>query len=167
MTLPAGFDRITWLGPGPQETYCDRKDARVGVYKGTVADQFFADYTEPGESGNKVDVRWVALMNHKGVGLLAVGQPWLSVNALHHTTQDLQGAEHPFEMPRREVTVLNLDWMQQGVGGDNSWGAWPHEPYLISCQEQVYRFCLRPYDGWMGDVRQIARKSMTIQSIER
>ena len=127
MTLPAGFDRITWLGPGPQETYCDRKDARVGVYRGTVAEQFFADYTEPGESGNKVDVRWVALTNQKGVGLLAVGQPLLSVNALHHTTDDLQGAEHPFEMPRRDVTVLNLDWMQQGVGGDNSWGAWPHE----------------------------------------
>src|SRR6266487_2914491 len=31
MTIPAGFEHLTWLGPGPQETYCDRKDARVGV----------------------------------------------------------------------------------------------------------------------------------------
>jgi len=36
MALPAGFERITWLGPGPQETYSDRKDSRVGVYRSTV-----------------------------------------------------------------------------------------------------------------------------------
>ena len=144
MQLPAGFDRISWLGPGPQETYCDRKDAPVGLYSGTVAEQFCRDYTEPGESGNKVEVRWVALTNRKGVGLLAVGLPLLSVNALHHTTEDLDNAKHPFELPARNVTVLNLDLMQQGVGGDDSWGAWPHEPYLIPVQEYSYRFRLRP-----------------------
>ncbi|HEY9175553.1 MAG TPA: glycoside hydrolase family 2 TIM barrel-domain containing protein [Verrucomicrobiae bacterium] len=145
MVLPAGFDRITWLGPGPHETYCDRKDARVGLYSGTTREQFFWDYVEPGESGNKVDVRWVALSGKKGVGLLAVGLPLLSVNALHYTTDDLQSAEHPFELPQRDITVLNLDWKQQGVGGDDSWGAWPHEQYLIPCQEQSYSFRLRPF----------------------
>ena len=48
MILPAGFDKITWLGPGPQETYIDRKDARVGRYSGMVAEQFCYDYVEPG-----------------------------------------------------------------------------------------------------------------------
>ena len=66
MALPAGFERITWLGPGPQETYCDRKDSRIGLYSGTVEEQFYADYTEPGETGNKADVRWIALTNGKG-----------------------------------------------------------------------------------------------------
>ena len=144
MVMPAGFERITWLGPGPQETYCDRKDARVGRYDGTVREQFFRDYSEPGESGNKVDVRWVALTNKKGLGLLAVGLPLLSVNALHHTTDDLQSAEHPFELPGRDVTVLNLDLRQQGVGGDDSWGAWPHDEFLIPVREQSYRFRLHP-----------------------
>jgi beta-galactosidase len=40
--------------------------------------------------------------------------------------------------------MLNLDWKQQGVGGDNSWGAWPHENDLIECAEQGYRFRLSP-----------------------
>ena len=167
MTLPRGFNRMTWLGPGPQETYCDRKDARISVYRGRVAEQFYADYTEPGESGNKVDVRWAALTNGRGIGLLVVGRPLLSINALHHTTDDLQSAEHPFELPKREVTVLNVDWMQQGVGGDNSWGAWPHPEYLIPCQERDYQFCLRPFDAWMGDVRSVALKSVAVPSIER
>ena len=34
MELPAGFERVTWLGPGPQETYADRKDARFGLLLG-------------------------------------------------------------------------------------------------------------------------------------
>lgn len=147
MILPAGFDRITWLGPGPHETYIDRKDARIGLYSGTVREQFCYDYVEPGESGNKVDVRWVALTNRKGIGLLAIADPsqLLSVNASHHTTDDLQAADHPFLLPHRDFTVLNLDWRQQGVGGDNSWGRWPHDEYLIPCQEQGYSFRLRPF----------------------
>ncbi len=144
MQLPACFDRIAWLGPGPQETYSDRKDARVGVYAGAVRDQFCADYTEPGESGNKVEVRWVALTNDKGAGLLTVGLPLLSVNALLHTTEDLQHAKHAFQLPARDAVTLNLDLRQQGVGGDNSWGAWPHDEFMIPCKEAAYRFRLRP-----------------------
>ena len=144
MALPAGFERITWLGPGPQETYSDRKDSRVGVYSGTVDEQFYTDYTEPGESGNKADVRWVALTDGKGAGLLAIGMPRLSVNALHYGTEDLNAGKHAFELPRRDFITLNLDWKQQGAGGDNSWGAWPHKEFLIPCAEQSYRFRLHP-----------------------
>ena len=146
MALPAGFEQITWLGPGRQETYCDRKDAKIGVYSGTVEEQFFARYTEPGESGNKADVRWVALMNReKGVGLLAVGRPLLSVNALHYTTEDLQNAKHAFQLKHRDFVTVNLDMQQQGVGGDDSWGAWPHAEDLIPCRAAGYSFRLRPF----------------------
>jgi len=161
MTLPPGFDHITWLGPGPQETYCDRKDARVGRYTGTVRQQFFEDYVEPGETGNKVDVRWVALTTQDGAGLLASGLPLLSVNALHHTTDDLQSAEHPFELPKRDFTVLNLDFRQQGVGGDNSWGVWPHEEFLIPCREQTYSFRLRPFSA-KEDAAKLGRAQMPL-----
>lgn len=145
MELPKGFERITWLGPGPQETYCDRKDAPIGVYSGTVDDQFFADYSEPGETGNKVDVRWIALQNRKGIGLMAVGMPLLSVNALHYTAEDLNAGKHAFQLPRRDFISLNLDLKQQGVGGDDSWGAWPHQEFLIPAQKYSYSFRLRPF----------------------
>lgn len=146
MTLPAGFDRITWFGPGPQETYSDRMDAKVGTYTGAVADQFYPGYVKPGDSGNKVDVRWMALTNKKSVGLLVIGEPQLSVNALPYTTKDLEIAKHPYQLPHRDFTVLNLDWKSQGLGGDTSWGAWPHDPYLIPCAAQSYRFRLCPLD---------------------
>ncbi|MBC8094696.1 MAG: beta-galactosidase, partial [Akkermansiaceae bacterium] len=144
MTLSAGFEQITWFGPGPQETYSDRKDARVGIYSGTVEEQFYPHYSIPGETGNKVDVRWVTLTNQKGVGLLAIGEPLLSVNALHYGTEDLNAGIHPYQLPRRDYVTLNLDLKQQGVGGDNSWGAWPHREFLIPLREYSYSFRLRP-----------------------
>ena len=143
MALPAGFEQVRWLGPGPQETYSDRKDARVGVYSGTVDAQFCRDYTEPGESGNKTDARWLLLSNGK-VGLLIIGMPTLSVNALHYATADLESAKHPFQLEQRDFVVLNIDRAQQGLGGDDSWGAWPHEAFLIPCKEAEYSFRLRP-----------------------
>ncbi len=158
MVMPAGFEQMSWLGPGPQETYIDRKDARVGVYSGSVREQFYEDYVMPGESGNKVDVRWVALTSKDGVGLLAISDPasLLSVNAMHHTVEDLEAALHPFELPHRDSVVLNLDWKQQGLGGDTSWGRWPHDEYLIPCAPQKYRYRLRPIRTG-DDPEQLAR----------
>lgn len=146
MVLPVGFDRIAWFGRGPQETYCDRNDARAGRYQGTVREQPCRDYVEPGESGNKIDVRWVALTNRRGAGLLAIAGPDqpLSVNASHHTTDDLQAVAHPCDLPRRDTVVLNLDARQQGVGGNDSWGAWPLPEYLIPCAPHRYQLRLRP-----------------------
>ena len=156
MTLPPGFDRIAWLGQGRKKPTAIGAMRAWDCYRGTVREQFFRDYSEPGESGNKVDVRWVALTNEQGTGLLAVGLPLLSVNAIHHTTDDLQSAEHPFELPHRDITVLNLDLRQQGVGGDDSWGAWPHDEFMIPVKEYAYQFRLLPIrDG--TDVAKQAR----------
>jgi beta-galactosidase len=162
MALAPGFETITWFGKGPQETYCDRDDARVGFYSGSVADQFFADYTEPGESGNKVDVRWAALTNKDGIGLLAVGLPRLSVNALPFTTDDLQGPKHAFEIPRRDFVTLNLDLRQMGVGGDDSWGAVPHEEYRIKPAPCEYRFRLRAFDPKSGSPAAISKSVLPV-----
>jgi beta-galactosidase len=163
MELAPGLEQIRWFGPGPQETYSDRKDARISVYSGTVSEQFCADYSEPGESGNKVDVRWVALSATSGTGLLAVGLPHLSVNALHYTTDDLQNAKHAWELPRRDGITLNLDLKQIGVGGDNSWGAWPHDEFMIPCREYRYSFRLRPFSTGDQDPRVLARQTLKIE----
>jgi len=162
MALPQGFETIRWFGRGPQETYWDRCDARVGLYQGTGDQQYF-DYSEPTESGNKVDVRWVALTNDKGTGLLAVGMPLLSVNALHYIAEELDGPAHNYEVPRRDDVYLNLDWRQMGVGGDDSWGARTHPEFTLPASQRcAYRFCLRPYDPSMGEVQRVARKPLPI-----
>jgi beta-galactosidase len=160
MIMPAGFDSIKWLGPGPQESYSDRHDAKVAIYNGLVRNQFYSDYVIPGESGNKVEVRWVAITNSNGMGLLAIGSPLLSANAMKFTTEDIEMASYPYQIPIRDFTVLNLDWKQEGMGGDTNWGnkAWPHKPYLIPAEGQSYQFRLRPFAKG-EDVSITARKA--------
>jgi beta-galactosidase len=141
--LVPGFERLTWYGPGPEETYVDRRDRPVGVYSTSVADNYFR-YSQPQETGNKVEVRWATLTSVAGVGLFAAGQPLLSVNALHHSAADMDQAGHHHQMPPRGETYLNLDWRQMGLGGDDSWGALPLEKYRIKAAPLSYRFRLRP-----------------------
>ncbi len=142
-TLVPGFEQLTWYGPGPQESYVDRRDLPVGVYRKTVSDNDFP-YSQPQETGNKVEVRWVAITNRAGVSLLAIGQPQLGVNALHHAAEDLDQAGHHHEMPTRAETYLNLDWEQMGLGGDDSWGALPLPQYRLKSEPRRYRFVLKP-----------------------
>ena len=74
MILPAEYDVMTWLGRGPQENYADRKTGYpIGLYTATVWEQFHP-YVRAQETGNKTDVRWVALRNKAGEGLLS--QVW-------------------------------------------------------------------------------------------
>jgi beta-galactosidase len=150
MTLPKEFDNMEWYGRGPQESYWDRKTgAAVGLYGGKVMDQHHP-YIRPQESGNKTDVRWVALMDEEGTGLLAIGMPLLNASANHFLTEDFENGSrkeqrHATDLKKRDLVTWNLDYKQMGVGGDDSWGARPHDKYTLFPQEYVYRFRLRPF----------------------
>lgn len=140
--LVPGLENLAWYGPGPEDTYVDRRDRPVGVYRRTVTENYFS-YSRPQETGNKVEVRWATITDAAGMGLLAVGEPLLSVNALHHSAEDLDQAGHDHQMPARRVTFLNLDWRQMGLGGDNSWGALPLPQYRLPARPYHYRLRLR------------------------
>ena len=160
MAVPEGLETIQWFGKGPQETYWDRSDAKVNLYKGTVDEQLF-DYSQPQETGNKVDVRWASLSNNNGVGLLAIGEPLLSVNALHYSPEDItsidgRGPKHWYQIQRRDNIYLNLDYRQMGVGGDNSWGARTHPQFTLPGTDKYeYSYYLYPYDTSMGDIQKV------------
>jgi beta-galactosidase len=157
--LVPGFEDLEWYGPGPEETYADRRGLRVGVYRTTVDDNYFG-YSQPQETGNKVDVRWAALTNEAGVGLLAVGEPLLAVNALHYAAEDLDQALYRHQMTRRDEVYLNLDWKQRGLGGDDSWGALPHEEYRLAAEPCEYRFRLRTFDAATESPMELSRVAM-------
>jgi len=117
----------------------------VDVYKGSIDEQF-VDYSRPQENGNKTDVRWVSLTDDKGIGLLALGMPLLSLSAHYYTTSDMEEAKHKFGMTRRPYITLHLDYKQTGVGGDNSWRARPHEWCTLWPKPYTYSFRLRPIE---------------------
>lgn len=145
----AGLENITWYGRGPIETHIDRQFERIGVYRSTV-DKQWVEYMRPQENGNKTDVRWVALTNSQGIGLLAVGAPVLSAAARHFPKEEMYRAAYTFQMQRKPEIFLNLDWKQMGVGGINSWSpnAYPMTPYRIPAdQAYSYKYRLSPVEG--------------------
>lgn len=156
--LQPGFTGVRWFGPGPQETYIDRISAPVGEYHGAIRDQFFREYVRPGESGNKTDARWLAVTREDGIGLLVAGAPLVSVNAGHHRIDDIEAATHPHLLPHRDELFLHIDHRQMGVGGNNSWGAWPLQRYQIRCAPIEQRFHLRPFQDGDTEVRELARE---------
>ena len=159
MEMPGEFSTMTWYGRGPQETYWDRKTgAAVGVYSGPVEEQSHM-YVRPQETGNKTDVRWMALTNEDGAGLLAVGMPLLSVSAWPYTMADLEKAKHPFDIPKSKTITVNLDYRQMGVGGDDAWGAKPHPQYTLPAKPYTYRFRLTPIAGKDVSLVELSKRS--------
>ncbi|MFX1252517.1 MAG: beta-galactosidase domain 4-containing protein, partial [Promethearchaeota archaeon] len=162
MILPGEFKNISWYGRGPHETYWDRKTgAAIGVYTGTVWEQYHP-YIRPQENGNKTDVRWVTLSNDEGIGLMAVGMPLLSISAHQFLQEDLDFPDnephrHTNDIKPRDLVSLNLDYKQMGVGGDNSWGALPHEQYRLPAKEYSYRFRLRPFSSKEKTIKKLSR----------
>jgi hypothetical protein len=148
LTLPAGYDTLHWLGRGPHESYADRKEsAPVGVYAGKVADQLFP-YILPQESGNKSDVRWAALTDAEGNGLLvtsgqsATGEDLFNVSARHCTEQELTAAQHTYEVPQHDEIFLNIDYAQGGLG-NGSCGPGVLPQYQLLPEEVRFQIRLR------------------------
>ncbi len=160
MAIPNQFSTLTWYGRGPHENYCDRKTgAAVGIYSGEVAD-LTHNYVRPQENANRTDVRWVALTNQNGFGLLAVGMPLLSISAWPYTMEDLERALHINDLPQRNTITVNLDYMQMGVGGDDGWGKRPHPQYRLPARPYSYSFRLQPYAPDMGKLKDVARRML-------
>ncbi len=144
MQISKEFNQMQWFGRGPHETYWDRKTgAAIDLYRSNVQEQEHS-YVRSQENANKTDVRWLALQNEKGIGIMAVAMPLLSVSAWSNTMWDLEKADHPYELPNRNTITVNIDYKQMGVGGDNSWGAKTHEKYTLPAKEYSYSFRLRP-----------------------
>ena len=142
--MPAGFDHWTWVGKGPHETYEDRAaGAPVGRHEGRV-DNLFHRYSEPQESGNRTGVRWAAFSNPDGVGLRFRAPPGapLQVGAYPYAMADLEGAAHFCDIAPADGVTISVDHRQMGLGGINSWGAQPLDPYLIHAG-QIYQYAFR------------------------
>jgi beta-galactosidase len=144
MKLASDFDNFSWYGHGPHENYADRLESTpLGVWKNTVAEQAFP-YVRPQETGNKEGVRWLALTNKEGRGLLVVAEDKpIAASALHFTANDLAAATHHHELVPREDVVLSLDARQCGLG-NGSCGPGVLTKYAVSAQPYSLHTSLRP-----------------------
>ena len=134
--MPCKYENITWYGRGKEENYCDRNTAaRVGLYSSKVKDSV-SQYVIPQECGNKTDVKWAKIQCENNHGIEISGENF-EFSALPYTPHELENAYHHYELPNIFNTVVKVSLKNIGVGGDNSWGAEPHEEYLIPSNKDM------------------------------
>jgi len=144
MGIARKADNISWLGRGPYENYIDRCYASdVAVYNSSLMD-FMEPYVVPQENGNRTDVRWMKLTAKDNDGLLVVADSLLSMSAWPYTDEMIQNAKHTNKLVDAGYINLNIDLVQMGVGGNDSWSdvAAPLEQYQLKSQPYHYSFYL-------------------------
>ena len=141
------LDNLSYFGRGPQENYSDRNDGIfLGLWNTTPADMMY-QYVYPQENGNRTDVRWISCADDKGRGLVFLGTQPLSVSAWNTTQAELQDAMHIGEPAvLTDSFVLNVDLVQTGVGGTDSWSqrARPYDNVRLLDKHYSYDFWLSP-----------------------
>jgi beta-galactosidase len=162
MELPERLAHMTYFGRGPDENYPDRKAGSFpGQYARTVRGMF-VPYARPNDMANREDVRWVALTDARGEGLVftTLGDP-MSAAAVPYSAGELLLANHPPELPESRRTVLTLDAAVLGLGGA-SCGPGPIERDIPKSDRAYHLgFLLRPLPA-KADPAAVARVSVPL-----
>ncbi len=144
--IKRAYNNITWYGKGPLENYVDRAYGfDAAVYSQPLA-EFMEPYAVPQENGNRTGVRWMQFADKAGNGLLVVADSLLSMSAWPYTEENIETAKHTNKLKEAGYLTVNIDLVQMGVGGNDSWSdvAAPLEKYQIPAGDHRYRFYLMP-----------------------
>ena len=143
--LPGDFDRVIWQGRGPGESYPDKKGAAlIGRWSAPVAETH-VPYIRPQENGAHEDTAFAAVMNARGIGLMAAGDAF-SFSVHDYSPEALTEAEHTIDLRREENVTLCLDGAM-GPLGTASCGPEPAEALRLTLQEpRSFRFAFLPFD---------------------
>ena len=95
---PPHFDRLTWLGLGPGDSYPDRRAAvRFGQWEAKVG-ELTVPFVRPQEYGLHLDTEWFELAS-PAVTLRVDGDRPLAFSALPHSVEELETATHAHLLP--------------------------------------------------------------------
>ncbi len=118
LTMPEGFEKFTYFGYGPHESYVDKNlSTYVDKFETTVTDNF-EHYVRPQENSSHYGTKWANVKNADGVGICCTPESFdsFSVNAQHFTANMLREAKHDYELEPLKETVLNLDFKHLSCG---------------------------------------------------
>lgn len=157
MVLKKDFNKFSWFGRGPHESYCDKKEsALVGLYRGSVKEQF-EPYIIPQENGNKTETKWCALVNKNGNGLMVIADNNMDTSVMHYTQENLSAANHTFDLVEIDGTTINIDYAQTGIG-NGSCGPGNLEQYKLKSEPVQFKYTLVPYALDFGSEMNIYKK---------
>jgi beta-galactosidase len=140
LKLSENIGSANWYGPGPFETYPDRKTgAKTGIHEERI-DEIQFPYLIVQDFNNHTDVRWMALKSDDGKGILITCSDHFNFSIDPYN--NLNEAWYPFQLTRTENPVLNLDYLVTGLGGTP---VRVRPKYRTYPSEYEYRILIRPF----------------------
>ena len=97
----------------------------------------------------------------KNNGFLVVNDTkLLSMSAWPYTQENLSAAGHTYDLKDPGFLTVNIDLIQMGVGGNDSWTivAQPLEQYQIKSGDYEYSFYLTPFSGSKNQLESSLKK---------
>lgn len=161
LEMPAAYENYTWYGRGPWDNYADRKESCFpGLYHSTVTKQW-TGFVLPQENGNKEDVRYIALTDNDGRGIMVTTPARMSATVGHWRPEDFyidagRRARHPYEVPFTDKTVVSIDAANRALG-NASCGPDVLPKYELRAATTVMCFVIRPIDSKLDDSQLTAR----------
>jgi len=144
--LDKRLDRFTYYGRGPVNNYNDRRTGQfIETHKQKVGDDIMLP--KPQAMGNREEVRWCALTDESGHGVLFVADSLMSASALPWSQQELAGAAHPYQLPASGGTHLHLDAKVTGLGGNSCGQGGPLNADRTKASAHTFGFTIRPVNG--------------------
>ena len=69
-----------------------------------------------------------------------------SQNGTNENIKVIKQSMHTIDLVERDLVHLDIDHLQMGVGGEDSWWAQPLDKYQIQPKEYNYHFMMIPLD---------------------
>ena len=114
--VPGDLDQLTWFGPGPLETYPDRKASGIVSRWTSTVDEQFHPYVVPQEHGAHTDARWMSLTDERGRGIVVAGQRPMVLTARADHDATLTAASTLAELDPEPTTEVHVDSAVRGLG---------------------------------------------------
>ena len=141
--LPKRFNRLEYYGRGPGDNYRDRKTASlIGRYSSTVESQF-VEFPRPQFSGNHEDTRWFTLSDGTTTVKFSSSAPF-SFTAIPWNEHEINGAQHPYQLPASKFTNVHIDSITTGLGGNSCGQDAPFKEDRASGAPTAFTFTISP-----------------------
>ena len=166
MELPEGYENVEWYGNGPVEAMWDREDfATVGRYSNTVSGMFYPSL-DTQDTGTVTGVKWISVTNPSAKSAMAIAATdTVEASALHFTVDDLDQAQHPYELTKLDSTILTVNYRSQGTG-NKSCGQDTLSAYLLpNNKAYTYEYTMVPYTTKDSDPMDVTRAYRTVASV--
>ena len=110
--LPKNYDKFSYVGFGPYESYIDKNCLCEYGYYSATAESNFVNYIRPQENGSHYHTEYLKV---DGAFSVTAEKPF-SFSVLPFTSEQFFDAKHAFELKRKGLVNVCIDLAMRGVG---------------------------------------------------